>query len=139
MTIWDIAQTHDGGVVFSAIAEYGLRNVKPVPAKGFLLTYNREGRLTKLWDVYPYEHHRIAIDDSGNVFGLGTKDTKNDNYLLLVKYSPNGRELGEATYPNHPAPSVKAHGQTARVLCGMCNPSTSPLRKAKSWHCCLAR
>jgi hypothetical protein len=95
MTIWDIAETPEGGVIFSAIAEYGSRKVRPVPVKSLLLTYSRDGRLTRLWDVYPYHHHHIAVDASGNVFGLGTKDTKEANYPLLVKYSPDGNVLGE--------------------------------------------
>jgi hypothetical protein len=95
MTIWDVAGTPEGGVVLSAVAEYGPPKVKPVPVKSFLLTYSRDGRLTRLWDVYPYEHHHVAVDDSGNVFGLGTKDTASASYPLLVKYSPDGNVLGK--------------------------------------------
>jgi hypothetical protein len=95
LTIWDIAETPDGGVIFSAIAEYGPRNVRPIPAKSLLLTYSRDGRLTRLWDVYPYHHHHIAVDKYGHVFGLGTKDTPKTNAPLLVKYSPHGDVLGE--------------------------------------------
>jgi hypothetical protein len=95
MTIWDVAETPEGGVIFSAIGEYGPRNVKPVPVKSLLLTYSRSGQLTRLWDVYPYHHHHIAVDSSGEVFGLGTKDTPRTNYPLLVKYSSDGSVLGE--------------------------------------------
>jgi len=94
-TIWDAAETPEGGVIFSAVAEYGPRNVRPVPVKSLLLTYSRDGRLTKLWDVYPYHHHHIAVDSHGDVYGLGTKDTPRTNYPLLVKYSSDGDVLGE--------------------------------------------
>src|SRR5271165_6547515 len=61
MTIWDVAEIPDGSVVFSAIAEYGPREVKPIPVKTLLLTYDRTGKLIRFWDVYPYHHHNIAV------------------------------------------------------------------------------
>jgi hypothetical protein len=95
MTIWDVAEAPDGSVVFSVIAEYGPREVKPVPVKSLLLTYDQTGTLTRLWDVYPYHHHNIAVDGAGNVFGFGSKDTRSTIYPLIVKYSPSGRVLSE--------------------------------------------
>jgi hypothetical protein len=124
MTIWDIAETPDGGVIFSAIGEYGPRNVRPTPAKAFLMTYSRFGQLTRLWDVYPYHHHHIAVDSRGDVFGLGTKDTLRSNYPLLVKYSSDGKVLGEFLpaklflVGDHVVESGSPNGETEMFISG---------------------
>ena len=94
ITIWDVAVTPDGGAVFSAIVEYGPPHSKSMPLKSLLLTYDRSGQLTKFWDVYPYHHHHIAVDNRGETFGLGTKNTTSTNFPILVKYSPDGEEIG---------------------------------------------
>jgi hypothetical protein len=95
VTIWAVAGTPDGGAVISLVARYGPLNVKQVPKKPFLLTYDANGSLRKLWEMYPCEPHYLAVDKSGNIFGLGYRDTDQTAYPLLVKYSPDGEVLGE--------------------------------------------
>ena len=95
VVVWDVAQTPEGGVVLSAIAEYAERGTEPMPLKSLLMTYDREARLSKFWDVFPYHHHHIAVDGSGNVFALGVKESKRNDYPLLIKYSPDGKVSGE--------------------------------------------
>jgi hypothetical protein len=91
--IWDATGAANGDVVVAAILAYGPRNVKPVPIKSLLLTYDSTGTLRKVWDVKPYHHHLVAADMAGNVFALG--DGGKDDYPLLIKYSPSGEVLGE--------------------------------------------
>ena len=93
--VWDVAQTPSGGVVFSAIAQYTAESSKPRVLKSLLMTYDRDGKLERIWDVYPYHHHHLAVAADGSVFALGTKDTKERGYPLLIKYSSAGRVLGE--------------------------------------------
>jgi hypothetical protein len=95
LNIWAIDQTPDGGVSFSAIAEYTPAGVKPKVFKSLVMTYDGTGSLRKLWDVYPYHHHHLTIDIEGNLWALGTKDTTKKDYPLLIKYSPTGKVLGE--------------------------------------------
>ncbi|HEY6218018.1 MAG TPA: hypothetical protein VIW74_15225 [Pyrinomonadaceae bacterium] len=91
--IWDATGAPNGDIVVAAILGYGPRNVKPVPLKSLLLTYDGSGTLKRVWDVKPYHHHRIAADSAGNVFALG--DGGKDDYPLLIKYSESGEVLGE--------------------------------------------
>ena len=91
--IWDATGAPNGDIVVAAILAYGPRNVRPVPVKSFLLTYDETGTLRRVWDVKPYHHHRVAVDSAGNVFALG--DGGKDDYPLLIKYSPSGEVLGE--------------------------------------------
>ncbi|MGB2603829.1 MAG: hypothetical protein WBC78_09550 [Candidatus Sulfotelmatobacter sp.] len=92
MTVWDAAATPDGGIVVSVIAEYGPREVKPVPVKLMLLTYDAAGNLAKVWDTAPYHHRLVAVDKEGNVFGFGSGEERSP---LIVKYSPDGTVAGE--------------------------------------------
>lgn len=95
VSVWDVAKTPDGGAVISVIVRYTGKEVKPRVLKSLLLTYNKGGQLTKLWNVYPYHFHHLAVAGDGAVFGLGTKDTTRRDYPLLVKYSSSGTVLGE--------------------------------------------
>lgn len=91
--IWDATGAPSGDIVVAAILGYGPRNVKPVPLKSLLLTYDDTGTLRRVWDVKPYHHHRVSVDSAGDVFALG--DEGKDDYPLLIKYSPSGEVLGE--------------------------------------------
>lgn len=95
LRIWAVAATKDEGVAMSVIAEYGEKGEKRQPLKTLIMIYSGNGKLKQLWDVYPYHHHQITIDDSGNIFALGTKNTSDTDYPLLVKYAPDGKVLGE--------------------------------------------
>lgn len=95
MTIWSVAATPSGGVALAVIAEYGPRDVKPVPVKSLILTYDNLAKLRKVWEVKPYHHHQLAVDGVGNVFGLGNRGDVNSDYPLLIKYSPEGKILNQ--------------------------------------------
>lgn len=95
MTIWGAATTPAGGLVLSAIAEYGPREVKLVPVKSLILTYDASANLRRVWEVKPYHHHLLAVDQQGNVFGLGDRGDTTSGYPLLIKYSPTGKVLRE--------------------------------------------
>jgi hypothetical protein len=95
VTIWDIAETLDGGAVFCATVEYAPPHTKPMPLKSLVMTYDVAGRLTRFWDVYPYGFLHIAVDSTGAVFAFGAKSTADDHDPLLVKYSQDGRVLGQ--------------------------------------------
>lgn len=95
VNVWDVAETPEGGVVLSVIVLYGPPTEKPSGLKSLVLTYDRAGRLTRFWDVYPYHHLKIAVDRRGNVFGLGLKRTSSSDYPLLIKYSRDGKVVGE--------------------------------------------
>ena len=89
--IWGVAGTPHGGVAVAAIADYGEHRVKSL-----VLSYDGSGKLTKLWDVDPYHHHRLAVDREGNIFAFGDRgDTRDSNYSLFVKYSPSAKVLRE--------------------------------------------
>jgi hypothetical protein len=91
VSIWGVAATPSGGVVLTAIADYGNHQVRSL-----LLTYDATGALTQVWNVDPCHHHRVAVDYEGNIFAFGERhDAENDNYPLVVKYSPNAKILRE--------------------------------------------
>jgi hypothetical protein len=124
MTIWSAAATPEGGVVFSAIASYGPQNVKPRPIKSLLLTYNAHGELTKVWDVAPYHHFHVAVDEAGNVYALGVRDSTAANYPMVVVYSPEGQVVREFfpanTYPvgDSIITSVSSNGRNRVFIVG---------------------
>jgi hypothetical protein len=91
--VWDVSGAPTGDILVAAILGYGPHNVKPVPIKSLLLTYDATGTLRRVWDVQPYHHHRVAGDAVGNVFALG--DGRAGDYPLLIKYSPTGEILRE--------------------------------------------
>jgi hypothetical protein len=99
--VWAAASTPEGGTVISVVLGFGDRpnlkdKEKPLPAlKSFLLTYSAEGILKMVWNVAPYQHEALAVDDAGNVFALGTRDAGKEGFPLLIKYSPSGKILGE--------------------------------------------
>ena len=95
MSVWDTAATPDGGLIVSVIAEYGPHDVRPIPIKRLLLTYDSSGVLRQVWDTAPYHHILVAVDKQGNVFGFGEGDPSNKSEPLLVKYSPTGKVLGQ--------------------------------------------
>src|SRR5438270_3373716 len=99
--IWAAAATPEGGIVLSVILGFGDRPnprdpSRPFPPlKSLLLTYGPDGALKKVWNVVPYQHQALAVDRSGNVFGLGTRDAGPEGFPMLIKYSPSGTVLGE--------------------------------------------
>src|SRR6266853_191010 len=100
--IWAAAATPEGGMILSVVIGFGDRptpetaSSKPIPpAKVFLLTYGPDGALKKVWNVAPYLHEALAVDPSGNVFALGTRDAGPEGFPMLIKYSPAGSVLGE--------------------------------------------
>ena len=89
--VWGVAAAPDGGVIVAATVDYGNHI-----AKSLLLSYDSSGKLKKLWDVDPYHQHRVVADREGNIFAFGERhDTPDNNYPLLVKYSPSAKVLSE--------------------------------------------
>lgn len=91
--IWAVAAGPHGMLVISGVVQYG-----PMNARMYLLTYDAKGVLRKLWEVYPYHHHQIAVDSEGSVYALGHREDRADkpneeDYPLLIKYSPEGDVL----------------------------------------------
>jgi hypothetical protein len=100
--IWASASTPDGGAVFSVVLGFGERPTPktvssgPVPeAKVLLLTYGSDGALKKVWNVAPYLHQSLAVDRSGNIYALGTRDSGPEGFPTVIKYSKSGDVLGE--------------------------------------------
>lgn len=95
------AATPEGGMVLSVVVGFGQRPDPKDPSKPFpplkslVLTYGPDGALKKVWNVAPYEHQALAVDPSGNVFGLGTRDAGPEGFPMLIKYSQSGGILGE--------------------------------------------
>jgi hypothetical protein len=95
--VWDVAATPDGGLVIAAIVGYTTRDVRPPQLKSFILTYDENGHLTRAWDVEPYHHHRIAVDERGSVYALGDNGSTQP-YPLVMKYSKEGKPIGDMLY-----------------------------------------
>jgi len=99
--VWAGAATPQGGIVLSVVLGFGNRpdlkiQSKPLPqVKALLLTYGEDGSLKKVWNVAPYKHQALAVDRAGNVFALGTRDAGPEGFPMLIKYSPDGKVLGE--------------------------------------------
>jgi hypothetical protein len=96
VTFWGISGAPNGAVSVSSTVEYRTDNVRPL-----ILTYDQKGKLMKVWDVFPYHFHEVAVDLHGNVYGFGHRLDKNDeasdgDYAMLVAYSPEGKILWEA-------------------------------------------
>jgi hypothetical protein len=90
--VWAVSGEPSGDIVVSAIVGYAPRKDKNANLnKSLLLTYDQYGTLRKVWDILPYNHHDLAVDASGNVFGLGVAAAPSDEYPLIVKYSPDGK------------------------------------------------
>lgn len=92
VSLWAAASTPGDGVVISGVLVYPQRKTKSV-----LLTYDSTGTLVKVWEMFPYHHHQLAVDSGGNVFALGDRlDTDGHSpYPMLIKYSPTGEVLKE--------------------------------------------
>lgn len=88
--VWAGAATPINGLVLAGVIGYGPRGSKPA-IKSVILTYDEKGALTKFWDVEPYHHHNIAVDQSGNVYALGDRTDGENSYPLLTKYSSEGK------------------------------------------------
>ncbi len=93
--VWDVAATPEGGVAVAAVFEDTQKH-----ATYRFLFYGASGTLRKVWDMYPYEHDRVAVDGEGNVYGFGDRvdpdaTSNKANYPLLIKYSPTGKVLME--------------------------------------------
>jgi hypothetical protein len=88
------AATPEGGIVLGGFVEYGPPPRSHFDVRSVLLTYGPAGNLEKVWNVYPYEFDLLVVDGQGNVYGLGNADLE-EPYSLIVKYSPEGRVLGQ--------------------------------------------
>lgn len=95
IAVWDVAASPNGGVVVSAVAQYGARDAGSVPTKPLLLIYDSSGVLRQVWDTAPYHHIFIAVDKEGDVFGFGDTHRSGEKEPLLIKYSSSGRVLGK--------------------------------------------
>src|SRR2546428_220309 len=84
LSIWDVAAAN-GRVLVAGVVQRGERVRHEVPRQ-VLLAYDRGGTLRSLWEMNPYHHHKITVDDLGYVYALGhsiRKPTPN----LIIKYS----------------------------------------------------
>lgn len=87
--IWDVAGAPDGTAVLAAVVEY--LGGKGPKARHVLLTYDAHGKLSQLWDMYPYHHHQVAITADSTVYALGHRlDGPRDPYPLMIKYTKDG-------------------------------------------------
>ncbi|HKM68329.1 MAG TPA: hypothetical protein VJX70_14255 [Candidatus Acidoferrum sp.] len=123
--VWAVAATPEGGMVLAAGVGYTAPGAQPAEIKTVLLTYDRNSKLEKVWEVWPYQFFDVAVDSFGNIFGKGLKETDSSDYPLIVKYSPRGKILkeffplsflpdGEETF--HPDP--KGGGQDQMFIAG---------------------
>jgi len=87
--VWDLAATPDDGLLLAAVL-----HLKEGVAHRFLW-YDSQGRLKRTWNMYPYHHHRLAVDPSGNVYALGHRMDAGQRaeHAVLVKYSQDGEVL----------------------------------------------
>jgi hypothetical protein len=104
VNVWSAAATPEGGLTLATVVTYSPPAVKPSQLKSLLLTYDRTGKLTKVWDIDPFlAACLLAVDRDGNVFTLGLSNI-DDPYPLIVKYSSTGAVLREflssATFPD---------------------------------------
>ena len=65
--------------------------------KELILMYDSTGRLTKVWDVAPYEPSAISSDEGGNIYSFGMRFDAHPpaDYGTLVEYSPDGKIVSE--------------------------------------------
>lgn len=96
VAISDVSATPRGGVVASAVVNAG--TTSSPTARHVILRYGPTGQLEGLWDVYPYHHHFVSVDEAGDVFALGHQVNRPSGatYPLLVKYSADGSVAWEA-------------------------------------------
>src|ERR1700722_13580603 len=83
----------NGSIVATCILQYDKR-----PIKELILTYNRDGVLSNIIDIYPYEAPTLAVDGEGNIYTFGVRtdldpDDPKSVYPTIVKYSPQGAVL----------------------------------------------
>jgi hypothetical protein len=94
ISIWAAAGTPDKGVALATVvSRAGKKGVRHL-----ILVYDGGGRLRKVWDMFPYHHHALAVDFSGSVYGFGHRvdSAAPKAYSLLVKYSPSGGVAAES-------------------------------------------
>lgn len=96
LDIWNVAATPEGGIILASVLQYGGINTKHM-----FLTYDMWGLLKKVWEVYPYHHHQLAVDGEGNAYAFGHREDRGEgadepDYPLLIKYSPEGKVLWES-------------------------------------------
>lgn len=113
--LWSVAAAPGGGLVLSAVVQYGGTNTK-----AYVLTYDSAGSLRRLWAIYPYHHHQVAVDRDGSVYAFGHREDRGEggdepDYPLLIKYSPAGEvvweTLSRGTFP-HDTEIVVTNAQT---------------------------
>lgn len=83
----------NGSIVATCILQYDTR-----PLKELILTYNHDGVLSQIIDIYPYESPALAVDGQGNIYSFGARtdldpDDPKSVYPTVVKYSPQGAVL----------------------------------------------
>lgn len=65
-----------------------------------ILSYDRDAKLRKVWNMYPYHHVLVAADTDGNIYAFGDRADVSDpssvpDYPVLIKYSARGKVLKE--------------------------------------------
>ena len=86
--IWDVAAGPQS-VVIAGVVQAGERRLHR-PPRHVVLTYGLAGALRAVWVVNPFHHHKIAVDQSGNVYCLGHRIDAVRAPNVVIKYSPNG-------------------------------------------------
>jgi hypothetical protein len=95
----DIAPGLNRSVVVACRLKYPKHNNAPA-LKELILTYDFAGKLTKVWDVAPYEPSVISTDEGGNVYAFAVRfdvfgKTSGPDYGTLVEYSSDGKIVKE--------------------------------------------
>lgn len=95
----DIAPGMDGSVVVACRLKYS-RDNSPSALKELILTYDVAGKLTKVWDVAPYDVSVISTDEDGDVYAFAVRfdlfgKTSGPDYETLVEYSSDGKIVKE--------------------------------------------
>jgi hypothetical protein len=88
LDIWDAAASNGRVLLAGVLLRGGERDRHEVP-RHVLLTYDVDGTLRSLWEMNPYHHHRIAVDDAGYVYALGHR-LNGPTPNFIIKYSPEG-------------------------------------------------
>lgn len=93
LSVWSAAAGPEGHILLVGVLQRDKDRLSHV-----LLTYDRNGKLLKVWDVLPYHHHAIAAGQDGSVFAFGHRVDRKERdpvYPLLIKYSSHGTIVGE--------------------------------------------
>jgi hypothetical protein len=88
LDIWDVAAGPES-VVIAGVVQAGEQRLHR-PPRHVVLTYGLGGVLRAVWVVNPFHHHKIAVDQWGNVYCLGHRIDPVRPLNVVIKYSPNG-------------------------------------------------